>query len=133
VNYLLDTHVFLWTAFSPDKLSEKARRVIENPDNAVYVSTITYWEISLKYALGKLVLTDVLPDALPGISKQMGLETMQVGDHTASTFYRLPRNRHKDPFDRLIVWQAISQNLVLITKDAKLSSYKKLDLKTLWL
>jgi PIN domain nuclease of toxin-antitoxin system len=133
VNCLVDTHTFLWTVFSPDNLSQKARKAIEDPDNAVYVSTVTYWEISLKYALGKLVLMDVLPDALPDVSKQMGFESMHVDDRTASTFYRLPRNVHKDPFDRLIVWQAISQNLVLVTKDRKLSYYKKLGLKTLWL
>lgn len=132
MKYLLDTHVFLWTVFTPDKLSGKARRTIEDPDNLIYVSTITYWEISLKYGLGKLLLTNVLPDALPDISKQMDFETMNVDEHTASTFYKLPRDLHKDPFDRLVVWQAISQNVVLITKDKTLSSYKKLGLKTLW-
>ena len=132
MKYLLDTHVFLWTVFTPDKLSGKARRAIEDPDNLIYVSTITYWEISLKYALGKLLLTNVLPDALPDISRQMDFETMNVDDQTASTFYKLPGDLHKDPFDRLVVWQAISQNVVLITKDKKLSSYKGLGLKTLW-
>jgi PIN domain nuclease of toxin-antitoxin system len=132
VKYLLDTHVFLWTVFTPDKLSGKARRAIEDPDNLIYVSTITFWEISLKYALGKLLLTNVLPDALPDISKQMDFETMNVDEQTASTSYKLPRDLHKDPFDRLVVWQAISQNVVLITKDKKLSSYKRLGLKTLW-
>jgi PIN domain nuclease of toxin-antitoxin system len=132
VKYLLDTHVFLWTVFTPDKLSSKARKVIEDHDNLIYVSTATYWEISLKYGLGKLILTNVLPDALPDISKQMDFETMNVDEHTASTFYKLPRNTHKDPFDRLVVWQAINQDVTLITKDKKLSSYTKLGLRTLW-
>lgn len=132
MKYLLDTHVFLWTVFSPDKLSVKARKVIEDRDNEIYVSTITYWEISLKYGLGKLILTNVLPDALPDISKQMDFETMNVDEHTASTVYKLPKNVHKDPFDRLVVWQAINQGLILITKDKKLSPYRKLGLKTLW-
>jgi PIN domain nuclease of toxin-antitoxin system len=132
VKYLLDTHVFLWTVFAPDKLSSKARKAIEDPDNLIYVSTVTYWEISLKYGLGKLILTNVLPDALPDISKQMDFETMNVDERTASTFYGLPRNVHKDPFDRLVVWQAINQNVILITKDRNLSSYMKLGLQTLW-
>lgn len=132
MNFLLDTHVFLWTVFKPDKLSEKARRIIEDPDNLIYVSTVTYWEISLKYALGKLLLTNVLPEALPDISRKMDFETLSLDEQTASTFYKLPRNIHKDPFDRLVVWQAISQNIVLITKDRKLNAYKKLGLQTLW-
>ncbi len=132
MNYLLNTHVFLWTLFDPDKLSKKARGVIEDPDNRVYVSAATYWEISLKYALGKLVLTNVLPDALPGISKQMNFETMDVDAETASTFYKLPRDSHKDPFDRLVVWQALNRDAVLITKDGGLGPYKRLGLRTLW-
>ena len=71
----------------------------------------------MKYALGKLLLTNVLPDALPDISRQMDLETMDVDADTASTFYRLPRTTHKDPFDRLVVWQAIKKNVTLVTKD----------------
>ena len=127
-----DTHVFLWTLFSPDKLADKARRAIEDPNNTIYVSSVTYWEISLKYALGKLVLTNIQPDALPDTATRMGFETMSLDDRMASTFYKVPRDRHRDPFDRLIVWQAISQNAVLITKDKRLSSYKRLGLKTLW-
>jgi PIN domain nuclease of toxin-antitoxin system len=132
VKYLLDTHVFLWTVFNPNKLSSKARKIIEDPDNHIYVSTVTYWEISLKYGLGKLILTNVLPDDLPKLSKQMHFETMNVDEHTTSTFYKLPKDIHKDPFDRLVVWQAINQKITLITRDRKLSSYKKFGLKTLW-
>ncbi len=132
MKYLLDTHVFLWALFDPDKLSQKARKAIEDPDNKVYVSAATYWEISLKYALGKLVLTNVAPGALPGLSKAMDLETMDVDAETASTFYKLPREAHKDPFDRLVVWQAINRGAVLITKDGELKPYKKLGLRTLW-
>ena len=132
MNYLLDTHVFLWAAFEPEKLSRKARQAIEDPDNTIYVSAATYWEISLKYALGKLVLTNAVPDALPDISGQMGFETMDVDADTASSFYKLPRTAHKDPFDRLVVWQAINKNVMLITKDKGIGAYRKLGLKTLW-
>ena len=132
MKYLLDTHVFLWTVFAPHKLSAKSRKVIENRGNLIYVSTLTYWEISLKYGLGKLLLTNALPDDLPPIARQMDFETMNVDEHTASTFYKLPMNIHKDPFDRFVVWQAIIQDVVLITKDRILSSYTNLGLKTLW-
>jgi PIN domain nuclease of toxin-antitoxin system len=132
VNYLLDTHAFLWALFDPDRLSKKARQAIEDPDNTVYVSAATYWEISLKYALGKLVLTNVLPDALPDISRQMDFESMDRDADTASTFYKLPRDTHKDPFGRLVVWQAIKRNVTLVTKDKSIGSYRKLGLKTFW-
>jgi len=132
MKYLLDAHVFLWTVFAPDKLSPKSRKAIENRGNLIYVSAVTYWEISLKYGLGKLLLTNVLPDDLPRIARQMDFETMAVNEHTASTFYKLPLNIHKDPFDRFVVWQAINQGVVLITKDKTLSSYAHLGLKTLW-
>ena len=132
MNYLLDTHVFLWAVFEPEKLSKKARQAIEDPDNTVYVSAATYWEISLKYALGKLLLTNVVPDALPDISGQMGFEMRDVDADTASAFYKLPRTTHKDPFDRLVVWQAINKNVTLITKDKGIGAYRKLGLRTLW-
>ncbi len=132
MNYLLDTHVFLWAVFEPDKLSKKARQAIEDTDNTVYVSAATHWEISLKYALGKLVLTNVLPDALPDISRQMGFEIMDLDADTASTFYKLPRTTHKDPFDRLVVWQAIKKKVTLITKDKSIGAYRKIGLRTLW-
>jgi PIN domain nuclease of toxin-antitoxin system len=132
VNCLLDTHVFLWTVFSPNSLSPKARKTIEDPSNTIYVSAVTYWEISLKYAIGKLTLTNVLPDALPDIGRRMNFEILDVDGETASSFYKLPRHVHKDPFDRFIVWQGIRRKMTLITKDADLGFYKGLGLKTLW-
>ena len=158
MNYLLDTHVFLWAVFEPERLSKKARQAIEDPDNTIYVSAATFWEISLKHALGKLILTNVAPDALPDIARQMGFEMMDIDADTASTFYKLPRTANKDPFDRLVVWQAInsgarvapstskargaspsnlaslvhSSNVTLITKDKGIGAFRKLGLKTLW-
>ena len=62
---LLDTHSFLWSAFSPEKLSQKARDAIERGENDVFVSVITFWEISLKFALGKINLSGITPEQLP--------------------------------------------------------------------
>ena len=132
MNYLLDTHVFLWAVLEPGRLTKKARHAIEDPDNTIYVSAATYWEISLRYALGRLVLTDVAPDTLPDIARQMDFEMMDIDADTASTFYKLSRTANKDPFDRLVVWQAIGKNVTLITKDKGIATYRKLGLKTLW-
>lgn len=132
MNLLLDTHAFLWSLFSPEKLSHAAICEMKLPDNHLAVSVVSFWEISLKYALGKLELIGVKPDDLPRYAAQMNLETLPISPTEASTFYRLPRLHHKDPFDRLIIWQAIQHNMTLISKDKDFQAYSHLGLKTLW-
>ena len=99
MNLLLDTHGFLWSLFTPDKLSKAAAREIKSPNNDVAVSVVTFWEISLKYALGKLELTGVKPEELPDSAGQMNLEILPITAAEASSFHKLPRLSHKDPFD----------------------------------
>jgi PIN domain nuclease of toxin-antitoxin system len=86
MEYLLDTHSFLWAVFEPKKLSESARTFITQPENRVVVSSITFWEISLKSALGKLKLVNCLPDDLPEIASQMGLELIHLEADVAASF-----------------------------------------------
>ena len=132
MNYLLDTHTLFWVLFEDEKLSENTITIFKNPENALFVSLVSYWEISLKFGLGKLELTGIKPEELPLFTKEAGIETSEISELTASTFYKLPRSIHKDPFDRLIIWQAIQQNLVLISKDQKISKYQKYGLEVLW-
>ena len=132
MTYLLDTHTLLWTLFEDEKLSEKAREAISNAENQIYVSVLSYWEISLKYALGKLELEGITPDELPEKAKEIDIEMMELSEEDAITFYKLPRLKHKDPFDRLIIWQAIRRDLPLISKDKIMEDYQKFGLVTLW-
>lgn len=132
MKYLLDTHTLLWVLFDDEKLSEKARDIIENSDNEIYVSTITYWEISLKYAIGKLELENITPEELPNKAKEINIETLEITEDEAATFYKLPIIKHKDPFDRLLIWQAINRNITLISKDEVMKEYQKFGLKNLW-
>ncbi|MDZ7720906.1 MAG: type II toxin-antitoxin system VapC family toxin [Balneolaceae bacterium] len=132
MNYLLDTHTLLWVLFDEERLSKKSIIAFKNPKNILFVSIVSYWEISLKYGLGKLELTGITPDELPYYAKEAGIQTSKVSEITASTFHKLPRSKHKDPFDRLIIWQAIHQNHILITKDRKIKEYQKHGLKVLW-
>jgi PIN domain nuclease of toxin-antitoxin system len=132
MNCLLDTHALLWTLFDPARLSKKAADCIKNHDVTVAVSVISFWEISLKYATGKLHLTNVTPDDFPEIVRQSGFTILQLADTEAATFHRLPRMEHKDPFDRLIIWQTISRKLALISQDRAFADYKKLGLKVIW-
>ncbi|MBW1700467.1 MAG: type II toxin-antitoxin system VapC family toxin [Deltaproteobacteria bacterium] len=130
MNYLLDTHAFLWTLFSPEKLSSPAAQKIKAPENDVAVSVITFWEISLKCALGKLELKGVGPEKLPGAGVEMGISLLAVRPSDAASFHKLPVLAHKAPFDRFLVWQAIQQKMILISKDPEFKSYHKFGLKT---
>lgn len=132
MNYLLDTHVFLWTLFNDELLSKNAVSIISNPENTVLVSVISFWEISLKYNAGKLSLEGVLPDELPAYAEKAGLEIMNVTPAEVSSFYKLPILKHKDPFDRLLVWQCINNNICLISKDSDLVEYKNYGLQIMW-
>lgn len=132
MSYLLDTHALLWLLFDPSRLGKKALECIQNPDVTVSVSVVSFWEISLKYSIGKLELNGVMPDDFPDIVRTSGIEIVPITDTDAATFHRLPRMEHKDPFDRLIIWQAISHTLILISQDTAFTPYYKLGLKVIW-
>jgi PIN domain nuclease of toxin-antitoxin system len=129
---LLDTHAFLWVAMAPGKLSLKARTVIEDTANEIGVSTVTFWEISLKSALGKLALAGVLPDELPAVAGQMDIAIEPLLAEDAATCHRLTRTAHKDPFDRIIVWQCLRRQWTLISADRELDAYRAMGLELLW-
>ena len=132
MNYLLDTHALIWSILEKDKLSKAAKHVLENPSHSVFVSAISFWEISLKFSLGKLELRGILPQAFPNLSLQMEFEIMPLDADCASSYHQLLTKHHRDPFDRMLIWQAIKNDLVLITKDGNMASYKTDGLKILW-
>ena len=132
MNYLVDTHVFLWIVLSPKKVSKKVKDILLEPESIKYISTITFWEISLKFSLGKINLVGVLPDKLPSIAKETGFKILNLGSQTASTFHKLPKIGHKDPFDRMLAWQATRQECTLLTADKEFSGYKEHGLKIIW-
>ena len=129
---LLDSHSFLWSIFDPVKLSKLARETIRDRENEVAVSVVTFWEISLKYAIGKLDLVNVKPEDLPSVTEETGMDILQLTPQEAASFHNLPRIAHKDPFDRLIIWQAIQQKMTLISKDKEFKDYRQAGLKILW-
>ncbi|XOF33452.1 MAG: type II toxin-antitoxin system VapC family toxin [Candidatus Electrothrix sp. YB6] len=132
MKYLLDTHVLLWALFEDEKLSDRAEAEISNPNNRIFISIVSYWEISLKYGIGKLELNGITPEELVHASREIGFETLNIAEKEVAAFYRLPKIRHKDPFDRLIIWQAINRKLTLISKDRMIREYKEFGLKFLW-
>ena len=123
MKYLLDTHTFLWSLFSPDKLSSSSFDLLSDAKNDIYLSIVTLWEISLKYNLGKLDLQNVTPGELPDLAKKSGFEILNLNEYDVSSFYKLPKLSHKDPFGRLLIWQAVQNNFTIISKDESFQDY----------
>src|SRR5918996_194517 len=90
MNCLLDTHTLLWAAMSPEKLSRHARAAIRNATNDIHVSAGTFWEVSLKFALGKIELEGTTPEELPDAARQMGFTLLALAPQDAATFLTFP-------------------------------------------
>ena len=131
MKYLIDTHIFLWSLFSPAKILRPVAKIIKDPGSRIFVSTITFWEIALKFSLNKLKLEGITPDELPEFANKMNYELLSLSAEDAASFYHLPRISHKDPFDRMLFWQAIREKMVLISIDSEISAYKDYGLKIL--
>ncbi len=133
MGYLLDTHGLLWVLFSPKKLSVKARKTIEDSQQSVGVSSVSFWEISIKSALERLTLPKTLPEELPAATRDLGLQIIDPSADLFASFHRLPlAEGHRDPFDRLLIWTALQRNLTLISKDRRMSEYSNQGLQLLW-
>ncbi len=129
---LLDTHSFLWAVIEPQRLSAKLRRAITDPANDIHLSTVSFWEISLKFALGKLELSGCTPDDLVRIARDMGLDIVAPSAEEAAGFHRLPRMAHKDPFDRMLIWQCLQRDWAFLSRDRDLGDYRALGLRAIW-
>jgi PIN domain nuclease of toxin-antitoxin system len=121
VRLLLDTHLFLWLARGSPRLSTQTKETIENADT-VYVSSASIWEIAIKVALKKL---DADPDQLIEEIEANGFEELPVLAKHAKGVAKLP-HFHGDPFDRILVAQAISETMRLLTVDKHLAPYSEL-------
>ncbi len=123
MTYLLDTHYLLWAIADTKKLSKKIKAILTDPDHRIMISTISFWEISLKSALGKLVITGFSPEDLPGACLQMGFDIKSLSPEESSTYHKLKPAYHKDSFDRMLIWQAICNRYTLISADATVKKY----------
>jgi PIN domain nuclease of toxin-antitoxin system len=123
---LIDTHILLWLIFDSKKLDRERRSLLADTSNTVYVSVVSLWELSLKYALGKLKHSNTDPSKFPTLVEQMGFEFLPLSILETSTFFRLTPLGHKDPFDRMLLWQALKRKLAFMTSDHRLSDYQVL-------
>ena len=121
---LLDTRVLLWAAAEPDRVPPSFRERIESPDNEVLFSAASIWEIAIKQQIGRLSPT-VTPEEIAVAAVRMGFDELPVTAAHAAGVRRLPLH-HRDPFDRLLVAQAIQEPARLLTADEILARYSDL-------
>ena len=131
MNYLLDTHYLLWTIADTKKISKKTKDIITNSENTIIISSISFWEISLKASLGKLIISGLAIEDIPQICTQMGFYIEPLSHTDSITYHHLKPDYHKDPFDKMLIWQALCNNYTLVTNDEKIKQYKALGLKIL--
>jgi len=132
MKYVIDTNIFLWLTFSPEKISASKMKVLKNPENEIVITPISFWEISLKYNLGKLILENTTPEKLPQIAETMGIDIEPIDAECLASFHNLPQNKfYKDPFNRIIIWCCMCNDYTLISQDGQFSEYQSLGLKVL--
>lgn len=125
MNILLDTHMLIWSIVDPDCIPKRILEHIENPQNNIYASLVSFWEIALKYSIGKLDLKDFSLIDLPSYCKQQGFSIITLSEADSISFAKLSqKENHRDPFDRMLITQAISRDYWLASVDGKLSQYK---------
>ena len=119
MNVLIDTHVLLWWLANDKKLSVKARKIIENPENVIFVSSVSAWEISIKKSLGKLKS----PDNLEEVLEENQFFALNISIKHALAAGKL-RKIHEDPFDRMLIAQAGIDDLPVMTHDKIFKKYE---------
>jgi PIN domain nuclease of toxin-antitoxin system len=119
---LLDTHAFLWFIMGSANLSVNARALIENPANERHLSVASLWEVAIKATLGKLTLSAPFDELIPAQLKLNGIDLLNIKVDHLSALTTLPFH-HRDPFDRLIIAQAMVEKLPVISIDAAFDTY----------
>lgn len=125
---LLDTCAFLWITTSAPELSRRAREAFEDPTNEVFVSTVSTWEIAIKHAIGRLRMPRPPHVYVPQLRQQHGIQSLPLEEEATLYLPQLPA-LHQDPFDRMLVCQAIVSGLVIMTPDVAITNYA---VRSLW-
>lgn len=119
---LLDTATFLWLLLDSSRLTGRVRDEVADPANDVFLSAVSTWEISVKHNLGKLALPDTPERYLPGAREEHGIEALPLDEAATFQLVKLPQ-LHRDPFDRMLICQAIAHGLTLVTPDEDVRQY----------
>ncbi len=133
MNYLLDTHTLLWSLSKTDAIPEYTLDIIADPGNNIYVSSISLWEIAVKQSVGKLVLSNTSSTDLLNAITAQGFTFITLDPAEALESSTLKRyDNHKDPFDRMLIFQALQRGYTLLTKDSRIKQYEEIGLQILW-
>jgi len=128
MNLLLDTCTFLWFLADAPELSPRARDLIGDPGHDVFLSVISVWEIARKHAGGTLVLGTHPSILIPEVRHRLRIASLEFDENDALASGKLPLH-HKDPFDRMLIAQALMNGLTIVTPDAHFNAYP---VRTLW-
>ena len=121
MKYLLDTHIILWAGFDVKRLSRKAKSILENPENALYFSPVSLWEVSIKHEKHPKQMA-ITSERVWEIAIKMGFIELPVRSRHGVNIANLP-DIHNDPFDRMLITQARSDGLYLLSHDDKVIAY----------
>lgn len=128
MRFLLDTCTFLWIVAGAPELSPRARDLFADPAHEVYLSAVSGWEVALKHAAGRLPLPQAPDRFVPAERRRHGIDTLALDEEAALHLARLPP-LHRDPFDRMLVCQAIVHGLVILGPDPLITQYP---VRTIW-
>jgi PIN domain nuclease of toxin-antitoxin system len=123
VNYLIDTHILLWYIVGDKRITQNTQNKIEHTDNTVFLSNASLWEIAIKLNIGKLKLNGSLKDLEEYLSKK-GVIILEFDFEDLEMLQSLPFH-HQDPFDRIIISQAKSKSMEIISNDKQVLKYFK--------
>ena len=133
MEYLIDTHVFIWFMMNPEKISKKVMSVIINENNNIFISSISFWEMAIKHQSKKLDLGQINILHLPHIAEQYDFTLLNPEPYDYVSISTVPqKENHHDPFDRMLIQQAIRNNLVLLSADEKFRQYEENGLQLMW-
>ena len=119
--FLLDTHVFLWLVQGDPQLSERAKSVISEDTNQLNFSVVSIWEIAIKLNIGKLTIEHSIEDIYTLLA-QLKIEVLPIDRSDIDQYLTLPLY-HRDPFDRILIAQAIDRELILVSVDGSFELY----------
>lgn len=125
---LLDAHAFLWFVMGSSKLSDTARSLIEEQTQNKLVSVVTLWEIAIKHSLGRLTLKAPFDHIIPQQLSRNGFDVLNISLGHLNALITLPFH-HRDPFDRLLIAQAINEQFPVVSADVAFDSY---DIQRIW-
>jgi PIN domain nuclease of toxin-antitoxin system len=128
VRCLLDTCTFLWLNLEPSRLSPRAREIIAHESNLLWLSAASAWEIAAKHRTGQLLLPVEPLEYVPSRRAANGIVSLRFREDDALQITKLPA-LHKDPFDRMLIGQAISRGLTIVTPDSRIRQYP---VATIW-